>query len=86
MKPHKPVTKDTIARWTRIMVHTSGVDTRKYSAGSVWPAAASKAKATALPITYIMAEAGWLRETILAKHYDKDIVRDLDTFQEAVLK
>lgn len=59
IKPHKNVTRDTIARWIIIMLHMSGVDTEKYSAGSVRPAAASKAKAMALPVTHIMARAGW---------------------------
>ena len=68
------------------MLNRSGVDTRKYSIGSVWPAAASKAKTMAVPITHIMAKAGWSRETTFAKHYDKEIIQELDTFQEAVLE
>lgn len=85
VKPHKPVTKDTISRWIRSMLCMSGVDTRMYTAGSVRPAAASKAKSMALPITHIMAKAGWSRATTFAKHYDKEIVHDIDTFQDAVL-
>ena len=84
--PHKNVTKDTIARWIRTVLRMSGVDTDKYSAGSVRHAAVSKAKAMAVPITHIMAKAGWSRETTFAKHYDKEIVRETDSFQEAVLQ
>ena len=58
IKPHKIVTKDTIAIWIRIMLNISGVDTREYSIGSVRPDAARKAKAMAVPI-HIMAKAGW---------------------------
>lgn len=65
IKPHKPVTKDTIAKWLREVLRMSGVDTEKYSAGSVRPAAASKAKAMAVPITHIMAKAGWSKEATL---------------------
>lgn len=86
IKPHKNVTKDTIARWIRTVLHMSGVNTEKYSAGSVRPAAASKAKAMAVPITHIMAKAGWSREATFAKYYDKQIVSELDMFQEAVLE
>ncbi|KAK3889264.1 hypothetical protein Pcinc_006829 [Petrolisthes cinctipes] len=85
IKPHK-VSKDTIARWIRRMLVMSGVDTTKYSAGSVRPAAASKAKARAVPITFIMAKAGWSSEATFAKYYDKIIVQDSDTFQDAVLE
>ncbi|XP_050706772.1 uncharacterized protein LOC126992159 [Eriocheir sinensis] len=86
IKPHKPVTKDTIARWLREVLRMSGVDTEKYSAGSVRPAAASKAKAMAVPITHIMAKAGWSKEATFAKYYDKEIVPERDVFQEAVLQ
>ena len=67
IKPHKKITKDTIANWIRIMLNRSGLDTRKYSVGGVQPAAAWKAKAMAVLITHIMAKAGWLRETTFAK-------------------
>ena len=85
IKPHKNVTKDTIARWIRTVLHMSGVNIAKYSAGSVRPAAASKDKAMAVPITHIMVKTGWSRETTFAKYYDKDIVSKCDIFQEAVL-
>ena len=42
IKPHKNVTKDTIARWIRTVLHMSGINIAKYSAGSVRPVAASK--------------------------------------------
>lgn len=84
IKPHKPVSKDTIACWIKNMLHMSGVDTAKFTA--VQPAAASKAKAMAVPVTCIMAKAGWSRETTFAKYYDKHIIAESDPFQEAVLE
>ena len=68
------------------MPHMSGVDTDKYSAGSVRPAVASKAKAMAVPVTHIMAKAGWSRAATFAKYYDKEVVPEIDMFQEAVLE
>lgn len=85
VRPHKPVTRDTIARWIRLMLHRSGVDTRMYSASSVRHAAASRAKAKAVPITIILEKAGWSRETTFARHYDKEVLGDIDVFQEGVL-
>ena len=79
IKPHKKVTKYTIAGWIRIMLNRSGWSGHS-SADSVRPVAASKAKAMAVTITHIIAKAGWSRETIFAKHYDKN--KELDTFQE----
>lgn len=85
IKPHKAVTKDTIARWIKTMLRRAGVDTTKFTAGSVRPAAASKAKTMAVPINYILAKAGWSRESTFAKYYDKHIIGPGDPFQEAVL-
>ena len=62
-----------------------GMDTPKFTAGSVRPAAVSKAKAMAIPITCIMSKAGWTLESTFARFYNKHIVPDVDPFQVAVL-
>ncbi|MPC88429.1 hypothetical protein E2C01_083331 [Portunus trituberculatus] len=62
----------------------SGMDTDKYSAVSVQPAALSKAKAMVVPIKNIMVKAGWFREATFAKYYNK-IIPVHDPFQDAVL-
>ena len=85
IKPHKAVTRDTIARWLRKMLDRLGVDTTTFTAGSVRMAAASKAKAVAVPINCIMAKAGWTRASTFAKFYDRQ-VGTTDPFQDAVLK
>ena len=85
-KPHAAVSKDTIARWVKLMISMAGVDTTVFKAGSVRPAAASKAKAMAVPVTCIMQKAGWSRETTFARFYDKPIVTNCDLFQDAVLQ
>ena len=86
VKPHGVVSKDTLARWLKTMLTMSGVDTTRFTAGSVRPAAASKAKAMAVPVECIMAKAGWSRETTFATYYDKHIVTGSDRFQEAILE
>ncbi|XP_063862140.1 uncharacterized protein LOC135101777 [Scylla paramamosain] len=86
IKPHKSVSKDTIARWVRTILRMSGIDISKFSAGSVRPAAASKAGVAAVPVACIMAKAGWSRESTFAKYYNKNIVAASDLFQDAVLE
>ena len=67
------------------MLTISGVDSAKYSAGSVRTAAASQARAMSVPICHILSKAGWSRESTFAKHYNKEIVQEGDPFQDAVL-
>ncbi|MPC54450.1 hypothetical protein E2C01_048366 [Portunus trituberculatus] len=83
INPHKVVTRDTIARWIKTMLNKSGVDTTKFTA--VCAATASKAKAMAVPLSCIMARAGWTRESTFAKFYDKHI-GTIDPFHAAVLE
>ena len=85
VKPHKPVSKDTISRWVKTVLYLAGIDTNVFTAGSVRTAAASKAKALSVPISTIMAKAGWSRESNFARFYNKDIVGISDPFQDAVL-
>ena len=68
------------------MLHKLGVDTETYTAGSVQPAAASNDKPMAVPFTHIMAKAEWSREATYAKYHNKEIITELDIFQEAVLQ
>lgn len=83
IRPYNSVTKDTIARWLKVMLRRSGVDTTKFTAGSVRSAATSKAKAMSVPIASIMSKAGWTQESTFAKFYDKHIVSEVDPFQRS---
>ena len=86
IKPHKSVTSNTIARWIKSVLFISGVDTSKFTAGSVRTAAASKAKAMAVPVSCILEKAGWARKTTFAKFYDKHISTGSDRFQDAIFE
>ena len=66
------------------MLYMSGLNISKFSASSVWPAAASKAGVAAAPVSCIMAKAGWSRESTFAKYYNKNIVVACDRFQDTV--
>ncbi|MPC62091.1 hypothetical protein E2C01_056173 [Portunus trituberculatus] len=86
IKSHKSVAKDTSARWVRTMLCMSGIAVSKFSAGSVRPAAASKAGVATVPVACIMVKAGSSRESTFAKYYNKNIVAASDLFQDAVLE
>ena len=84
IRPHQPVGKDTIARWIKLMLTKAGVDTGKFTAGSVRSAAASTAKAMAVPVASILAKAGWSNESTFAYIYDRPLTEEGVTFHDAV--
>ena len=59
IKPHLPVSKDTIARWCKDVMKVSGIDITRYTTHSCRSAVASKAKSAGVPINKIMECAGW---------------------------
>ena len=86
-KPHRPVTSETIARWLRIVLDNSGIDTSAFSAHSTRSAATSAAKCAKLSVNTIMNAAGWTNASTFSKFYDKPIITDTDeNFGHALLK
>ena len=70
-KPHKPVTKDTIARWIKTVLGKAGIDTSSYTAHSTRAASTSAVSSANLPIDIIMKVAGWSSENTFQKFYNK---------------
>lgn len=86
-KPHRPVTSETIARWLRMVLDNSGIDTTVFRAHSTRSAATSAAKGAKLSVNTIMNAAGWANASTFRKFYDKPIITDTDeNFGHALLK
>lgn len=58
VKPHGPVSKDTLARWIKTVMATSGINVRNFSAHSTRAASTSAALASKVPVNDIMRAAG----------------------------
>lgn len=84
-KPHKEVSKDTVARWIKIIISRAGIDTKQFSAHSVRSAATSKAKQNSVPIVNILEKAGWSNVKTFARFYDKQIITE-DKFVTGIFK
>jgi hypothetical protein len=69
----KPVSKDTIARWIKMVLKLAGIDITKYSAHSSRAASTSLAKSKGLTLQEVMKCAGWSSDTTFAKFYNKPI-------------
>ena len=52
-KPHGPATNDTLARWVKMVLHSSGVNLDTFTAHSCRSASTSNAAATGVPLEKI---------------------------------
>ena len=86
VKPHRAVSKDTIARWIKTLLKTAGVDVNVFSAHSTRAAATSTAHRKGGTISSILQVAGWSNVQTFAKFYNKPLVLQSDlSFTDAVL-
>ncbi len=84
-KPHKAVSKDTIARWLKFIMKKAGLDSHKYTAHSTRSASTSAASAATVPVDDILQTAGWASETTFRRFYKKPVCKE-NSFADAVLK
>ena len=83
IKPHKPVAKDTVARWCSEIMLKAGIDTSVFAPHSLRGASSSSAARNGCTMKQILQAGGWSREETFARFYDKPL--DVD-FQTAVMK
>ena len=72
-KPHKRVSKDTIARWIKTVLLNAGIDMSIFTPHSTRVAASSAASKASVPLHTILKTAGWSRESTFAKYYNKPL-------------
>ena len=71
IRPHKPVTSSTIARWLKSLLEIAGVDTTIFTAHSVRGASTSKAANMGVTTMDILKAADWSSESVFQKFYYK---------------
>ena len=76
VKPFKPVSRDTISRWMKMVLHEAGIDTSMFKPHSTRAASCSKANAKSVPVESIMKAAGWSSENTFRRFYDKLVIED----------
>ena len=78
VKPFKPVNKETISRWVKLVLQHAGVDVTKYAAHSSRAASTSFAKQKGLNLQEIMKSAGWTSSTTFERFYNKPTEQNFD--------
>ncbi|XP_046350514.2 uncharacterized protein LOC124131340 [Haliotis rufescens] len=84
LRPHKPVTRETVSRWLKNTLAMAGIDITVFSGHSTRAAATSAASSQGTPIQTIMAAAGLSSENVFTKLYCKPVKHD-GSFGSAVL-
>ena len=88
VKPHKLVTSETIARWIKRVLLSSGVDIHQFLAHSTRSVATSAAAKAGISTQEIMARVGWSNEgthPVLTTHHPRK-VSSAEAFGSAVLQ
>ena len=86
IQPFKPVSKDTIARWVKVILKSAGIDVKKYSAHSSHAVSTLSCKAKGLGMQKIMAAAGWSNTGTFATYYEKPVDIQSQNFCKVLLK
>ena len=73
VKPHNPITVDTIRRWLKQTMEKAGIDVNRFGSYSTRSASASKAASSNFPMNLIMKAAGWSRQSTFERFYLRDI-------------
>ena len=77
-KPHRGVSKDSIARWCKEVMTNAGIDMTSFVSHSSRSAASSYAHAKGASLKDICAACGWATEKTFALHYKKRILNNKD--------
>ena len=86
VRPHKPISRDTLSRWTLSILRMAGVDTSKFKSHSIRGASTSAAKRLGIPINVIMRQASWKSVQSFAKYYDKRLEDETVDMQNVLLQ
>lgn len=82
-KPHREVTSQTLSRWVKSTLESSGIDTSLFTAHSTRHAATSKAFRSGVSLDTIRKTAGWSANSmVFARHYNRIISNDIHNSDE----
>ena len=71
VKPYKPASKDTIARWCKSVLAAAGIDVSKFKSYSTRAASTSYLADNNASLKNIMLSAGWSNEKTFQQYYHK---------------
>lgn len=85
MRPHGPVSRDTVTKWAKASLALAGIDLNVYGVHSTRAASSSLALNKGVSLQTILRTVGWARESTFRKFYQREVTRDCD-FAQGVLE
>ena len=83
-RPHKAITKATIAQWIKTIFSLTGINANIFTAHSTRAASSSTAKNAGVSLTDILQMEDWTNTATFSKFYCKPVKKL--TFSEAALQ
>ena len=83
IKPHKPVSSSTLARWAKSVLSLAGINTTIFKPHSTRSAASSAAFSAGVGLSDILEVADWTNESTFTRFYKRAIAND--NFAKGVL-
>ena len=71
IRPHAPISTDSLARWIKSVLASAGIDTNKFTAHSTRVASSSHLAQRNLSFTDIIAAVGWKSEHTFQNFYNR---------------
>jgi len=85
-KPIHPVARDTLSRWTKLVLKEAGLDTAVFSAHSVRGASTTAASLGGASIEEVLTSAGWSNRETFARFYNRPLLnKEKLAYDEAIL-
>ena len=84
-KPHNPVGTQTLSRWVRNALSAAGIDLSMFGAHSIRASSSAAAKRGGATLDTILNAGSWARAGTFKTWYDKPILGETPSFQDAVL-
>ena len=76
IKPHGPISNDTVSRWLKKVLFEAGVETELFTGHSTRAAKTSKEFFEGMPVEDIIRQAGWSNSRTFEKFYKKVIITE----------
>ena len=74
VKPHKPVSRETISRWCKTLLSLAGINTQEFGCHSTRAASTSHVANKLGDITQMVKSIGWSNATTFQRFYNKPVV------------